>query len=137
MLLRRVCRARWDVLAVCTERGDCALLDFLEGLEGHLAKEGTRAELLLERVAAQGPRLGNEISKPLGGEIFELRFGSIRMLWFYDAGQVVVVTHGFVKKGQKTPPVEIRRAEQARKEYFEALRGGRLRIENRRKEGEV
>lgn len=44
-----------------------------------------------------------------------------RLLAFWDTESetLVVATHGFVKKTQKTPHKEIRRAEEIRKMYFE------------------
>lgn len=69
--------------------------------------------------------MDNELFKKLGGtKIWEFRtiFNGIkyRLLSFWDTEQntVVVATHGFVKKTQKTPQKEIDRAEALRTEYF-------------------
>lgn len=45
---------------------------------------------------------------------------SYRLLAFWDTEEetLVVATHGFVKKTDKTPLKEIRKAEAIRKEYF-------------------
>lgn len=48
------------------------------------------------------------------------------MLWFHDRGRIIVCTHGFVKKGQKTPVKELTRAEAAARDYAEAPRRGRV-----------
>lgn len=46
-----------------------------------------------------------------------------RLLSFWDKTDneetLVLATHGFIKKTQKTPNIEIKRAEDIRKEYFE------------------
>ena len=44
-----------------------------------------------------------------------------RLLSFFDkeARALIVTTHGFLKKTQKTPAKEIERAEAIRKEYYE------------------
>jgi phage-related protein len=61
--------------------------------------------------------------KKLGGteDIWECRiqFGSnaYRILCFF-LGNSVVLTHGFVKKSQKTPAREIERAEAYRRDFF-------------------
>ena len=67
----------------------------------------------------------NELFKKLEGtEIWEFRtlFNGIkyRLLAFWDTEQdtLVVATHGFIKKTQKTPVKEIAKAEAMRKEYF-------------------
>lgn len=41
-----------------------------------------------------------------------------RVLYFYVIGNKAVLTHGFVKKTNKTPPSEIERAIQYRNEYM-------------------
>jgi phage-related protein len=54
--------------------------------------------------------------KKLSNDIFELRikqFNRIfRVLFFYQPGTLIVMTSGFQKKTQETPPGEITRAEQ-------------------------
>ena len=41
-----------------------------------------------------------------------------RVLYFFFDGGKAILTHGFIKKTQKTPPSEIERAIRYRKEYF-------------------
>ena len=69
--------------------------------------------------------IDNEIFKKLkGSDIWEFRTkynGSIyRVFAFWDTenGTLVVTTHGIIKKTQKTPSKEIKRAEAIRTEYF-------------------
>lgn len=65
--------------------------------------------------------------KKLQNEIWEFRTQyaglQIRLLAFWDKTKstqtLVFATHGFIKKEQKTPAAEIRRAESIRKKYFE------------------
>jgi len=67
-----------------------------------------------------------ELFKKLTGDIWEFRtrFKSkqFRLLAFWDKSggkeTLVITTHGFVKKTQKTPKKEIEKAEQLRKEYL-------------------
>ena len=74
--------------------------------------------------------MGNELRYPetdsLGDGLFELRTicgGNLqRMLFFFDGPRRIVVTHGFVKKTQRTPPREIRRARLYRQNYYEQNR---------------
>ncbi len=44
-------------------------------------------------------------------------FNIARTLYFYQRGAKVVITHGFIKKSQKTPKREIEKAKILRKEY--------------------
>ena len=57
------------------------------------------------------------------GEIWEFRiqFGSnsYRIFCFFDGNSVVVLTHGLIKKTQKTPRPEIERAEAYRRDYLQ------------------
>jgi len=52
--------------------------------------------------------------------IFELRVGKTniaRAFFFYTGGQVVLLTHGYVKKSQKADEGEIRAARQAKHDW--------------------
>ena len=69
--------------------------------------------------------IDSELFKKLDGtNIWEFRTlyngVSYRLLAFWDTEEetLVVATHGFVKKTDKTPLKEIRKAEAIRKEYF-------------------
>lgn len=68
--------------------------------------------------------MDKELFKKLNDDIWEFRTRyqgmTYRLLAFWDneAGRLVVATHGFIKKTQKTPADEITRAETLRKEYF-------------------
>ena len=70
---------------------------------------------------------GNELREPysssLGNGIFELRckFGSdiTRVLYFFYYEGRIIITNGFIKKTQKTPPSEIELAEKCREEFLE------------------
>ncbi|MFD3407185.1 type II toxin-antitoxin system RelE/ParE family toxin [Aquirufa sp. HETE-83D] len=65
-------------------------------------------------------------SKKLTTEIWELRtvFAGLqfRLLAFWDKSNnketLVITTHGFIKKSDKVPASEIRRAVDLRKKYF-------------------
>ncbi len=60
--------------------------------------------------------------------IYEVRvvtaFKSIRILCFFDQGELVVLTNCFLKKSQKTPRKEIKLAEKLKKEYLDDKYGG-------------
>jgi phage-related protein len=69
-----------------------------------------------------------ELFKKLSGDIWEFRTRfktrQIRLLAFWDKTgskqTLVIATHGFIKKTQKTPSKEIEKAIQLRKEYLES-----------------
>ncbi|MCD8387007.1 MAG: type II toxin-antitoxin system RelE/ParE family toxin [Bacteroidales bacterium] len=69
----------------------------------------------------------NEIFKKLDGtdDLWEFRtlYNRIkyRLLAFWDTDEraLIITTHGFIKKTQKTPKKEIERAEEIKKKYYE------------------
>ncbi|OOG77493.1 type II toxin-antitoxin system RelE/ParE family toxin [Algoriphagus sp. A40] len=69
----------------------------------------------------------NELFKKLNDSIWEFRTlyngKAYRLFAFWDKiggkDTLVVATHGILKKTQKTPPKEIKKAEDIRKQYLE------------------
>lgn len=68
--------------------------------------------------------MDKELFKKLNDDIWEFRTiyqgFKYRLLafWDKDTGNLVIATHGFVKKTQKTPDSELARAEALRKKYY-------------------
>ena len=70
--------------------------------------------------------MNKELFKKLDGtDIWEFRTifngNCYRLFSFWDTETetLIIATHGIVKKTQKTPPKEITKAEEIRKQYFE------------------
>jgi phage-related protein len=129
MRLRRIIGAQWDVLAVCTPRGECPLREFLADLPANLAADGRSMLRLFSFLAEQGPPRNVDVSHKIAGEVWELIAGRLRVLWFYGEGRVVVCSHGFVKRTKKTPPIEIYRAQAVFNEYQIAKKQRDLKVE--------
>jgi len=55
-------------------------------------------------------------------DIWECRIqygsNSYRLFCFFDKGSLIVLTHGIIKKSQKTPSIEIKKAETYKKDYY-------------------
>jgi len=70
------------------------------------------------------------LSKHLEDGIFELRTSIsdkiARTLYFYQRSAKIIITHGFIKKSQKTPRREIERAKDLRNKYNERLENDKL-----------
>ena len=92
--------------------------EFLDSLQPKMRAKMLRVIKLL---ADNGNNLREPFSKNLREGIFELRAkeGSdvTRVLYFFVVGDVAVLTHGFVKKTEKTPLAEIERAKKYRSDY--------------------
>lgn len=102
-----------------TEDGKQPVSDFLDSLNGKMA---AKLVGLMDVLEEKGTELREPYSKFLGDGIFELRckFGRniTRALYFFFAGKKIVVTNGFVKKTQKTPPQEIIIAKNRRADWI-------------------
>lgn len=77
---------------------------------------------VLEFLEFRGPALREPYSKLLEDGIFEVRAkqGSdiCRVLYFFVVGRKIILTNGFVKKTQKTPPGEIAKAKRCRSDFY-------------------
>lgn len=82
-------------------------------------KAAARIDAFIDRLRVYGNRMQGKFVKKLTDDIFELRvkqFDRIfRVLFFYQPGMLIVITSGFQKKTEHTPPGEITKAEQLRK----------------------
>ena len=93
--------------------------DFLDSLDDKMV-----AKLLglMEILEEKGTELRLPYSEHLEDGIFELRckLGSniTRVLYFFYSGKKIIVTNGFVKKTQKTPPSEINLAKKRRADWI-------------------
>lgn len=128
MRLRRLATGTWQVLAICSDRGDCPVESFLAAQRGKLADQAQRMWALFDVVAADGPPRSTGISHKVAAEIWELIRGDLRVLWFYDQGRAVICSHGFLKQTQKTPASHIHLAEANLARYRAAQRAGSLSI---------
>jgi phage-related protein len=86
--------------------------EFVDSLDD---KAAARIDAFIERLRIDGNRMQGKFVKKLTDEMFELRvkqFDRIfRVLFFYQPGMLIVITSGFQKKTEQTPPAEIARAE--------------------------
>ena len=98
--------------------------EFLKGLDRK------HYEKILYNIRKAQTEHDPELFKKLNNEIWEFRTLyqglQYRLLAFWDKGDkintLVIATHGFIKKTQKTPLKEIAKAEEIRKDYFNSKR---------------
>lgn len=101
------------------EQGKRPVEAFIDSLDVKMrAKVFGRLALLEE----YGSKLGMPFARHLDDGIYELRTSQgsdiTRILYFFVAGKRIVLTHGFVKKTQKTPMREIMKAKRARDDWM-------------------
>lgn len=128
MKLRSVVPGNWALLAVCTERGDCQLLEQLSVHDAPRREEAEQMLRLIARTARQGPPANLQLCRPLGDEIFELRKSGWRALFFYDQPHTLIFSHVYTKQGQKLGHGQKKRATENREAYFRAKRAGELEV---------
>ena len=99
--------------------------EFLDSLDTKMRTKALHSLSILEEF---GNQLREPYSKQLEDGLFELRikFASdiSRLFYFFVVNHTIVITNGFVKKTQKTPPSEIALAKKYRKDFLE--RNGRI-----------
>lgn len=123
---------RWRVGAICDERAEAQALNFLvSGGTGDQHASSKRQILAyLEHMAQlQHPPRNTTVTHQIDEEyaIFEIIKGDLRVAYFYDEGATIILSHGFVKTGQRTKRAEIQRARKAAAAYFDAKMKGDLR----------
>ena len=99
--------------------GDKPVKLFIDKLDSKLKVKMMFSVKLLKEL---GYKLREPYSKHLEDGIFELRVKAgnniSRVLYFFYVGNKIILTHGFIKKTQKTPREEIERAKAYRKEFY-------------------
>ena len=109
-----------------TESGESPVDNFLRSLS---PKQFEKVVWVLA-IVREMPQVSRQYFKKLVGtdDIWEVRIDSgsdtFRILGFLEKGNFVILTNGFAKKTEKTPPNEIRLAEQRKKDHESRGRNG-------------
>lgn len=107
-----------------TSDGTSELWDFLDGLQQKSVKnkdariQHKQILMYIQLLEDHGTRLGENITKHLEDDIWELRPGNNRVLYFYHKNDTYVLLHQFRKKTQKTPRREIEKAKVERDDWI-------------------
>ncbi len=109
-----------DIIFYKTGEGKCPVEEFLDSLPSKAAQKAVWVLSLAEDMDI----LPSSYLKKLVGsdDIWEFRFqygsSAYRIFCFFAGKSVVVLTHGLVKKTQKTPHKEIERAEAYKQDFL-------------------
>lgn len=102
--------------------GKIPVKEFLDSLDIKMRLKMLRS---IQALQDMGVSLRMPLSEALEDGIFELRAkvgtNISRVMYFFIVGDQAVLTHGFIKKTQKTPPREIERAKKIREDYMNRL----------------
>ena len=108
----------YEIEFYCTEDGKCPVKKFLSKLDVKMLVKIKRG---LDILSEFGTLAREPYSKALDDGVFELRTkvssDITRILYFFYVGKKIILTNGFVKKTQKTPMEEIKRAKLAKADY--------------------
>lgn len=108
----------FDIIFYRLPNGKQPVREFLDSLDTKMRVSALYELRLLEEF---GNQLKSPHSKSIGDGLFELRikFSSniSRIFYFFLSGKKIVVTNGFVKKTNKTPPNEIEKAKKYKQDY--------------------
>ena len=73
----------------------------------------------IDLLCEHGTRVGEPVVKHLEGKIWELRPLRNRILFALYKDKVFILLHRFMKKTDKTPPMEVEQAERLLKDFIE------------------
>ncbi|MEW6657038.1 MAG: type II toxin-antitoxin system RelE/ParE family toxin [Thermodesulfobacteriota bacterium] len=102
-----------------TANGRCPGKEFLKSLS---ITDRTKILKIIERLANEGKVASREQFKKIEGEnFFEFKKFQIRIPCYFQPGGRIIITHGFIKKGESVGPEEIRRMKRIRDEYEQRI----------------
>lgn len=78
--------------------------------------------MCIQLLEESGTRIGDNITKHIEDDIWELRPGNNRILYFYFKDDTFILLHHFHKKTQKTPRREIEKAKSERDDWINRKR---------------
>ena len=114
----------YDIGFYSTADGTSELWDFLVVLQQKaLTNKDARIQhkqiaQYIQLLQDHGTRLGENITKNVDEDIWELRPGNNRVFFFFHRNNTCVLLHHFRKKTQKTPRREIERARAERDDWI-------------------
>jgi hypothetical protein len=107
--------AFYSVELAITPNGKCPAKKFLDGLP-NLERE--KISRIIKRLADKGKLTNRQQFKKIEGEeFFEFKNFQIRMPCYFQTDSRVIISHGFIKKGDSIEPEQIVRMKRIRDEY--------------------
>ena len=111
--------------------GKCETESFLAVADKNDEDEWASMLSLLDRVSKHGPPKNEQKSRDVGGDVLEFKAKSLRICYFFDAGRMIICTHGFQKPTKKVQNREIKQAIKIHSLYLEMKKKGKIPIEKK------
>ena len=109
-----------EILFYESAEGQKPIQRFLDKLDGKQAKKIAWTLQLVEEMDVVSAKYFKKMVNT--DDLWEVRVASgsniFRLLGFFDGSKLVVISHAFQKKTQKTPKQAIEIAEERKKDYF-------------------
>ncbi len=103
------------IICAIAENGVCHVQDFIASLEESKQK---KILALLKYSATNGPPKNEQKFKKLNDpELWEFKEYQTRIFCVFEKGKKIILTHGWIKKDEKTPKRQIVRAHQLLEMY--------------------
>ncbi|MFB1010755.1 MAG: type II toxin-antitoxin system RelE/ParE family toxin [Thiopseudomonas sp.] len=102
---------------------------FMDEVEGNYASSLAGIITFMELHASKGRTAFNTSQVHYvdqSEQIYQYIKGRLRVFWFEDGDDVVICTHGIVKKSQKTPQRDIDKAKRIKRLYLESKNDSRI-----------
>lgn len=137
MRLKALYRARYTI-AAAMNGDECETETFLGDIPAKYQASGNGLIHLIERIAHHGldglpTKLCHLVDQD--HKIYELIKGDLRLLFFKGHCDILIITsHGFLKKSQKTPDNEKSKAILCKKQYQQAHQAKRIELMDDREE---
>ncbi len=108
------------VIFYTTDTGKCLVEEFLNNLEVKVVKKIVWTLKIIEEMDLVPKTYFKKLESTDGIWEVRIKVGTniYRIFSFWDKNNLIVLTHGMIKKSQKTPKNEIKIAESYKKEYF-------------------
>lgn len=117
-------KSQWIIENYIKKDGTEPVEEFLDSLN---PKDEAKMLRCIELLEEFGIHLPGPHCSSLGNGLFELRSKVAsninRVIYFHYENGKFVLLHGFTKKDQKTPPLEIAKAKRYREDYLERNKG--------------
>lgn len=116
---------KFEIEFYTNQNGKCDISDFIDELDSKAeTNKDARVQLrqvlfCIDMLSRNGNNLSTNIAKHINDEIWELRPGKNRVLYFFQKNDKYVLLHHFVKKTQKTPKKEIEKAKKEMLDYID------------------
>ncbi len=119
----------WKITFYETLSGHCPIANFIDGLSPKLHAKALHDISLLQDF---GNQLGMPYSRAMGNGLFELRISqsnnAVRIFYFFMRDEQIILTNGFIKKTEKTPTTELKKALVYKQDYEQRLNNELQRI---------